>query len=81
MDGTIETIPARTVGPRVRFRVGDVYLPSPERIRELLEAVELIGMLVALSDSGDRPGEFGIVRLCNGLNVVVPVTALTELHE
>ncbi len=82
MDGAIESVPVPGPGPRVRFRLSEVFLPPPERVRELLEgSVELIGTLVALSDSGDRPGEFGIVRLSEGINVVVPVTALDELHQ
>lgn len=72
----------RAPGLRVRFRVRDVYLPEPGRVPEQIRGdVELIGTLVGLSDSGDRAGEFGIVRLVDGVNVVVPVMALTELHE
>jgi hypothetical protein len=72
----------RSPGLRVRFRVRDVFVPEPGRVREQIGGdVELVGVLVALSDSGDRPSEFGIVRMGDGVNVVVPVTALTELHD
>jgi hypothetical protein len=67
---------------RVRFRVRDVFLPEPRRVPEQISGdVELVGSLVGLSDSGDRPSAFGIVRMAEGVNVVVPVTALTEIHD
>jgi hypothetical protein len=72
----------RYLGVRVTFHVRDVFLPEPGRVGEHISGdVELVGTLRALSDSGDRRGEFGIVRMADGVNVVVPVTALTELHE
>ncbi len=74
--------PEPRVGPLVRFRVRDVYLPAPGEVLERLDGeVELVGTLVELSDSGDRPGEFGVVRLADGIQVVVPVVALTEMRE
>lgn len=69
-------------GRRVRFRLRDVYVPDVERLRaELSGDWELVGTLIAFSDSGDRPGEFGIVQLADGVDVVVPVLALTEVRD
>jgi hypothetical protein len=81
MVGATGQAAGRSPGLRVRFRVRDVFVPEPGRVREQISGdVELVGMLVALSDSGDRPGEFGIIRMANGMSLVVPVTALTEVH-
>jgi hypothetical protein len=82
MGGADERIPTEGPGPRVRFRMRDVFVPEPERVRDSVNGDwEVIGVLVALSDSGDRPGEFGIVRVADGINLVVPVTALTEVRD
>lgn len=69
-------------GRRVRFRLRDVFVPDPVRLREELTGDwEVVGTLVALSDEGERPGELGIVLLAEGMHVVVPMTALTEVGE
>lgn len=80
-DATQRDLTDRT-GRRVRFRMRDVYVPDAARLREELSGDwELVGTLVAFSDSGDRPGEFGIVQLADGVDVVVPVLALTEVRD
>jgi len=66
----------------VRFRVRDVFVPDLDGIRGALDGEwELVGILVGLSDSGDRPGEYGIVRVARRINMVVPVALLTEVSD
>ncbi len=69
-------------GPRVRFRLRDVFVPELEGVRAALDGEwEVVGTLVGLSDSGDRPGEYGIVQVARGVNLIVPVVSLTEVGD
>ncbi len=65
------------IGDRVRFRVGDVYIPQKAQLlEELDDRTELLGTLVAYSDSGAAPGAFGLVELTSARTVVVKVDDL-----
>lgn len=74
--------PAPRPGHRVRFRVGDVFLPSAAAVLGSLgEDTQLVGAVIDLSDSGDRTGTFAVVRIGDDVNVVLPVTALSVVDE
>jgi hypothetical protein len=64
-------------GDKVRFRVGDVFLPSPEEVFAALATdTQLEGTVVSFSDSGTNPHVFAIVEVVRQQTVVVPVERL-----
>lgn len=68
-------------GVKVRFKAQDVYLPGvKEVLTNLTERVELIGILVDFSDSGDQSNVFAVVQVAGVQNVIVPVNCVHELE-
>jgi len=62
-------------GARVRFRISDVFLPSPEELLSSAET-ETEGAIVDFSDSGSRRHAFAVVEAENGQTLVIPVEKL-----
>ena len=61
-------------GDRVRFLIGDVYLPESREVLEALsEDTEIVGTLTTFSDSGSDSGVFAVIALSGDLQVVVAV--------
>lgn len=70
---------ARTVhvGDRVSFHMADVYLPeASEVLAKLTPEVEMNGVVVEFSDSGNYPSAYALVRITEHQSVLLPVTAL-----
>jgi hypothetical protein len=64
-------------GDRVRFRVADVFLPSPEGLLPAPSIDELVeGTIVDFSDSGQKARAFALVDVIRTQTVVVPVENL-----
>ncbi len=64
-------------GARVRFRISDAFLSSPEpKSRESLPDEETEGEIAGFSDSGTRRDAFAIVELDDGQTMIVPVENL-----
>jgi hypothetical protein len=64
-------------GSRVRFRLSDVFLPSPEALSQRPSTdPETEGEIVGFSDSGPRHHAFAVVELEDGQSIVVPVEKL-----
>ena len=62
----------------VRFRVSDVFLPSPEDLLHVpLADREIEGTIVDFSDSGLKLRAFAVVEVVNGRTMVVAVEKLT----
>ena len=69
-------------GERVRFRISDVFLPSPEDLPSPPSAeVETEGAIVDFSDSGTRQRAFAVVELDDGQTMVVPVEKIRSLGQ
>jgi hypothetical protein len=69
-------IPTRQ-GDTVRFRISDIFLPSPEEMQtQSSEALEMEGQIVDFSDSGYEPRVFAVVQLAGPRTVVVLVSRL-----
>ena len=64
-------------GDKVRFRISDVFLPSPESVLLApLPEEELEGTVVDFSDSGQKARVFALVDVVRRQTVVVPVEKL-----
>jgi len=69
-------------GERVRFRISDVFLPSPEDMPNLPSAeMETEGAIVDFSDSGAKHRAFAVVELDDGQTMVVPVEKIKPLGQ
>lgn len=69
-------IPTRQ-GDRVRFRISDIFLPSPAELpTELSQSPELEGEIVDFSDSGLELRVFAVVEISGLRTVVIPVSRL-----
>lgn len=69
-------------GDWVVFRISDVYLPGvAETLLALDERALLLGRVVGFSDSGLRPGAFGVVELDGGQKVIVSTENLRGISE
>jgi len=65
------------VGDLVRFRMSDVFLPSPESvIAALLGEEEFEGVIIGFSDSGSKSRVFAVVDVVRRQSVVVPLEKL-----
>jgi hypothetical protein len=65
------------VGDKVRFLVGDIFLPTPERISIVtLGEMEVEGTIHNFSDSGSQSRVFAVVDVVRREAVVVPVDKL-----
>ena len=67
-------------GERVRFRISDVFLPSPEDLLMAPEK-ETEGAIVDFSDSGAKPRAFAVVEVDDGQTIVIPVEKLTLVRS
>jgi hypothetical protein len=68
------------IGDRVSFRISDVFLPeASEVLANLTEEVEMQGVVVEFSDSGDHPRVYALVRITTRQAVLLPVSALHVL--
>ena len=66
------------VGDSVRFRVQDIFLPSPEAVFAPLDAgAEVEGTILSFSDSGPRAQAFAVVEVVRRQSLIVPVEKLT----
>jgi hypothetical protein len=64
-------------GDRVSFRVTDVFLPEPTEVLANLTAdVEMNGVIVEFSDSGNDQRAYAVVRISPQQAVLLPVTAI-----
>jgi len=64
-------------GDKVRFRVSDVFLPSPEGVLVAPSIEEVLeGTIVDFSDSGQKARVFALVDVIRRQTVVVPVEKL-----
>ena len=69
------------VGDRVRFRIGDVFLPEPsEVLAKLTSDTETNGVIVEFSDSGNNQRAYAVVRITTQQSVLLPVSALHVLR-
>ena len=67
-------------GDKVRFRVSDVFLPSPEELSSgLATDAQLEGIVRGFSDSGSEARVFAVVDVVQRQTLVVPVDKLTRL--
>jgi len=69
-------------GDKVRFRVSDVFLPSPEDILSgpNLE-LYLEGVILSFSDSGDASRVYAVVDVIRHQTMVVPVNRMAVVPE
>ena len=68
------------IGDRVRFRIGDVFLPEPaEVLAKLTGDAETTGTVVEFSDSGSSQRAYAVVRITPEQAVLLPVSALRVL--
>jgi len=73
----MDTADSAQVGDRVSFRIADVFLPEPaEVIANLKDVLEVNGVVVEFSDSGNNLRAFAVVRVTTQQTVVLPVSAL-----
>jgi tRNA A58 N-methylase Trm61 len=73
----MDTADSAQVGDRVSFRIADVFLPEPaEVIANLKDVLEVNGVVVEFSDSGNNLRAFAVVRITTQQTVVLPVSAL-----
>jgi hypothetical protein len=64
----------------VRFRISDVFLPSPEGLLLVPSSgEELEGTVVDFSDSGQKARFFALVDVVRRQTVVVPVEKLERV--
>ena len=69
-------------GDKVRFRISDVFLPSPDsQLLAPSAQEELEGTIVDFSDSGQRARFFALVDVVRRRTVVVPVEKLDHVPE
>jgi hypothetical protein len=65
------------VGDKVRFSVGDIFLPDSDSIFVAAPGeVEVEGTVVHFSDSGSTPRKFAEVEIIRRQTVVVPIEKL-----
>lgn len=65
------------VGDKVRFSVGDIFLPDSDNVFVVAPGeVEVQGTVVRFSDSGPTPRMFAVVEVVRRQTVVVPVEKL-----
>jgi hypothetical protein len=65
------------VGDKVRFRLADVFLPSPGAALPIAEEeAELEGTIIDFSDSGQKPHYFAVVEVVLTQSLIVPVAKL-----
>lgn len=65
------------VGDKVRFRISDVFIPSPEGVFSAPPSQETVeGTILDFSDSGQKVRFFALVDVVRRLTVVVPVEKL-----
>jgi hypothetical protein len=65
------------VGDKVRFRLSDVFLPSPSGTLPIAEpGEELEGTITDFSDSGQKPRYFALVEVVRTQSLIVPVDKL-----
>ena len=73
--------PARR-GERVRFRISDIFLATPDEvIPELSNAEELEGTVLDFSDSGLEVDVFALVEISGKRTLVVPVKKLRHMKD
>lgn len=64
-------------GDKVRFRISDVFLPSPDALCFIQTGEEeLEGTIVDFSDSGQKERVFAVIDVVRTKTVVVPVEKL-----
>jgi hypothetical protein len=69
------------IGDRVSFRITDVFLPDPSEVLANLTAdVEMNGVIVEFSDSGNDQRVYAVVRISPQQAVLLPVTAIRVTH-
>jgi hypothetical protein len=69
------------VGDKVRFRISDVFLPSPEAVLVTPSMEQLLeGTIVDFSDSGQKAMAFAVVDVIRRQTVVVPIEKLNAIH-
>lgn len=67
-------------GDKVRFRISDVFLPSPEGVfMPPAMGEQLEGTIVNFSDSGQKTRFFAMVEVVRRETVVVPVEKLERV--
>ena len=68
------------IGDRVSFRISDVFLPEPsEALAQLTPEVEVNGVVVEFSDSGNSLRSYAVVRITAQQSVLLPVGTLRVL--
>lgn len=68
------------VGDKVRFAVGDIFLPNAENVFVVAPGeAEVEGTVVNFSDSGSTPRMFAVIEVIRRQTVVVPVERLLPL--
>jgi hypothetical protein len=66
----------------VRFRISDVFLPSPDVFSfNVVDGEELEGTIVNFSDSGHKERVFAVVDVVTRQTVVVPVEKLKAFGD
>lgn len=66
----------------MRFRISDVFLPSPESAFAPPSAEEEVeGTIVDFSDSGERTRVFALIDVIRKQTVVVPVEKLVSVSR
>jgi hypothetical protein len=65
------------LGDRVKFSLGDIFLPDPQEVLESLSLdSEVEGEIIDFSDSGQVERAFAVVDVVQRRIVVVPVDRL-----
>jgi len=65
------------IGDRVSFRIADVFLPDPPKVlANLTVDLEVEGVIVDFSDSGNNPCAYAMVRVTPKQMVLLPMHAL-----
>jgi hypothetical protein len=68
------------VGDKVRFRISDVFIPSPEGVFSAPPSQETVeGTILDFSDSGQKIRFFALVDVVRRMTVVVPVEKLQSV--
>lgn len=70
------------IGDHVNFRISEIFLPEPaEVLAHLTSEVELSGVIVEFSDSGNSPRAYAVVRISAQQSVLLPVGSLRVLSD